>query len=281
MPAPPKPILQAAVRWLDVLRNSDHNVARTLFVTAERYADLTPTQYDVAYIWLKSVGLLDDADVSTPIADQVFDAAILHSDALWLADADSLIQAPEELPADVHAVAEALGIEDISAFQRVHQVWGKVDLVERKRIGDAGEFALIGLLSEAAASHDIDHVALRADGFGYDIAYRRCGEARNFEVKTTTRRTRTVLYLSRHEYRTMMNDPNWHLVVVRLDGDLEPIEVGRVPQDWISSNVPVDTSTNGRWESCRMTVPEDVLVPGVPVEIERPDGVAGRLLSGW
>jgi hypothetical protein len=281
MPAPPKPILQAAARWLDVLQNSDHKVARTLFVTAERYADLTPTQYDVGYIWLKNVGLLNVLDSSTPIPDQVFDAAILHSDALWLADADSLIQAPEELPADVHAIAEALGIEDNSAYQRVHQVWGKIDLEERKRVGDAGEFALIDLLSEAAATHDIDHVALRADGFGYDIAYRRRGETRNFEVKATTRRTRTVLYLSRHEYRTMMNDPDWHLVVIRLDSDLEPIEVGLVPPEWISSNVPVDTSTNGRWESCRMTVPEDVLVPGVPVEIERPDGVAGRLLSGW
>lgn len=281
MPAPPKPILQAAVRWLDVLRESDHKLARTLFVTAERYADLTPTQYDVGYIWLKTVGLLDSLDSPMPIADRVFDAAILHSDALWLTDADTLIQAPEELPADVYAVAEALEIEDNSAFQRVHEVWGKVDLEERKRVGDAGEFALIDLLSDAAAAHEIDHVALRADGFGYDIAYRRRGEARNFEVKATTRRTRTVLYLSRHEYRTMMNDPNWHLVVIRLDDDLEPIEVGRVPQDWISSNVPVDTSTHGRWESCRMTVPEDVLVPGVPVEIERPDGTAGRLLSGW
>ncbi|MFF0545332.1 protein NO VEIN domain-containing protein [Nocardia thailandica] len=280
MPVLPEAILLGAVRWLELLLHSDRNRARTILVSARRYADLTPTQYDSAYAWLSAMRLLDSPIRVEEIAVRVFEAAVLHSNALWIRDADTLIQTPDELPADVHGIAELLGLTENQAFHQVQNVWGKVDLDERKRVGDAGEFVLIELLAEAAGEHEIDHVAQRADGFGFDIAFRSPRETRNFEVKTTLRRGRTVFYLSRNEFRTMRSDPDWHLILVRLDRELQPVEIGSVRREWISHNVPADRTSRGQWESCRLCIPDDEIVPGVPVEVALKEGSAGRLLLG-
>jgi hypothetical protein len=283
MAVPPEPLLRAAVRWLEALPGS-HSRVRALFTSASEYSDLTPMQYDIGYAWLKTVGLLDAPGDPASVRDRVFDAAILHSEALWLPDVDSLIQSPDELPVDVLSIADTLDMDLRSAFSRVHGVWGKVDTAERKRIGEAGEIALIELLTEAAADHTIDHVARRSDGFGYDISVSGPGAVLHCEVKSTTRRSRMSFYLSRNEFQTMVSDTDWHLIFVWLDAELRPVAVGTVPNDWIATQIPRDGGPFGRWESCRLEVPYDVPSPGLPDGLGLTTGHAGALLtgeSGW
>lgn len=53
------------------------------------------------------------------------------------------------------------------------------------------------------------HVALTDDGLGYDLAFSCRGRTLHLEVKTTGRRGRLVLYLSRHEHEVALLDPDW------------------------------------------------------------------------
>ena len=87
--------------------------------------------------------------------------------------------------------------------------------------------------------------------------------ARHLEVKSTTRRGRLIIYLSRHEFETARNDPTWQLVVVLLDTDYSPVGVATVRRDWVFAVVPEDHSPLGRWESLRLSPPRDALGAGL------------------
>jgi hypothetical protein len=263
VPAPPEPVLRAAVRWLERLPASGPARIRALFTAHSDFSDITPTQYDAAYEWLGRTGLLGGARSSIPARRRVFDAAIAHSGALWLPDADLLVRGPDELPDDALRTAEALGLGEGEAYAQIAAVWGKVDAGERARIGAAGELALIGLLT-ASVDARIEHVAAWADGYGYDIAVHAPQHRSHLEVKTTLRRSRLTVYLSRNEYETMLRDPHWELVAVRLSPDLQPLAVATVPKEWIAAQAPADQRPCGRWESCRLDVPPGVPVPGIP-----------------
>ncbi|MFC9280209.1 protein NO VEIN domain-containing protein [Streptomyces collinus] len=263
MPAPPEPVLRAAVRWLERLPASGAARIRTLFTAHSDFSDLTPTQYDAAYEWLARTGLLDSVRSSTPAHHRVFDAAIGHSGALWLADADLLVRGPDELPDDALRTAGALGLSEAEAYAQIAALWGKVDTSERSRIGAAGELALVELLT-ASLDARVEHVAAWADGYGYDISVHRRRACAHLEAKSTTRRGRLTVYLSRNEYETMLRDPAWELVALRLTPQLELDAVATVPKEWIAAQAPADRSTRGRWESCRLDVPPHVPVPGIP-----------------
>lgn len=262
MPLPPDSLLRAAIRWLDRLPASGRRRCRALFSTLPEFSDLTPTQYDAAYTWLERAGLLEVARMETSIPEQVFEAALV--DALWFQDADVLIRSPDELPADAHHAAEALGLSAGQAFTRIRSVWGKVDAEARSRFGSAGEAALVQLLRQSI-SVPVDHVSKRSDGYGYDIVVAGAGSEVHIEAKATRRRSRIDVHLSRHEYETMTSDPSWQLVVVRLTEDLQPEAVCSVNHRWINENVPQDQSAGGRWESCRLSVPPAEVVNGIAV----------------
>ncbi|MFI1913253.1 protein NO VEIN domain-containing protein [Nocardia sp. NPDC020380] len=284
MAIPPEPVLRAAVRWLEKLPVSGQARTRALFTTVGEYSDLTPTQYDAGLAWLREVGLLDSACSSPPAFFRVFDAVVEHSQASWLPDADMLIRSSEELPADLLAVAHALGFDGRTAFSRLSAVWGKVDADQRLRIGNAGELAIIELLTEASASIEVDHVASWSDWFGYDIAVSHSDGDMHLEVKTTMRRGRVSFYLSRNEYRVMQDDATWSLIVVRIDSRLEPQAIGTVSKEWIAAHVPSDRSLLGTWQSCRLDVPPHALVPGIPTGLPLGSGRAAsflRGLEGW
>jgi hypothetical protein len=236
---------------------------RALFTEHSDFSDITPTQYEAAYTWIRDIGLLDDLHSIVPAHRRVFDSAMAHSGAPWFPDADLLIQSPEELPDDVIRAAGALGLSEGEAFGQVGAVWGKVDTRERSRIGAAGELALVALLRESTQV-EIEHVAAWSDGFGYDIAVHASQHSAHLEVKTTVRRRRLTVYISRNEYETMLRDPGWELVAIRLTPDLEPQAVATVPKEWIAQQAPSDQGGHGRWESCRLDVPSDVPVPGIP-----------------
>ncbi|MEU6488476.1 DUF3883 domain-containing protein [Streptomyces sp. NPDC046887] len=260
---PPDPVLRAAVRWLERLPTSGAARLCALFATHHDFSDITPTQYDAAYAWLQSTGLLNEGRSSVAVPRRVFDAAIAHSGAPWLPDADMLVRSPDELPDDVLRAASSLGLDEAEAFSHLRAVWGRVDARERERIGAAGEQALVGLLA-ASTDARVEHVAAWSDGFGYDIAVCSSRYPSRLEVKTTTRRRRLTVYLSRNEYETMRHDPCWELVALRLTADLQPEAVCTVLREWVASQVPADRARQGRWEACRLDVPPDAIVPGIP-----------------
>lgn len=265
MPIPPDPILRGAVRWLERLPTSGIPRLRAIFSTHPAYSDLTPTQYEVALGWLETCGLLDAvADSRSPCELRVLDAAISTSGALWFRDADVLVQSVDDLPGDLSRAAEALGIDETAAFRQMAAAWGKIDLAERNRIGAVGEALLVDLL-ERSTTAGVDHVALSADGYGYDIAVTSPTACMHFEVKSTTRQQRVVVYLSRNEFETMLRDSNWVLVIVRLSPELQLGGVATVPSDWVLRSAPANRSMYGRWESFRLEVPPDVPVPGISI----------------
>lgn len=251
------------MRWLDRLPASGAARARALFTSHDDFSDITPTQYEAAYAWIRDTGLLDDMHSTIPAHRRVFDAAVAHSEALWLPDADLLVRAPDELPDDLLRAAACLGLSEREAFAQLGAVQGKIDTRERLRVGAAGELALVELLTTSTQAR-VEHVATWSDGFGYDIAVHAAQHAAHLEAKTTTRRRRLAIYLSRHEYETMRCDPHWELVAIRLTAELKPEAVATVPKDWIATQVPVDQGAHGRWESCRLEVPPDLPVPGIP-----------------
>ncbi|GAA2693905.1 protein NO VEIN domain-containing protein [Actinoplanes palleronii] len=259
----PEPLLRAAVRWLDRLPLSSVARCRALFTNHREFSDLTPTQYEAAYMWLRDTGLLNDLHSALPSEQRVFAATISHANTSWLKDAVDLVRSPDEMPDDAIRAAEALGLAPATAFAYVVTAWGKVDTAERVRVGAVGEAALVDLL-RACLDADVDHVAAIADGYGYDVAVGAAGFVLHIEVKSTTRRGRLKIFLSRNEYETMRRDPAWQLVAVRLNTDDGIAAVATVDRHWLASAVPTDRSVFGRWESCRIDVPSSALTPGIP-----------------
>jgi hypothetical protein len=263
MAIPPDPILRAAVRWLEYLPGSDVSRTRSLFTSTGSLRDITPTQYARAYDWLESRGLFGKQYAKNSEANiAVLRAAVL--DALWFQDADDLISDTESLPEDLIDAAMAVEVALDKTFAVVRDLWTKVDDEHRKLIGAVGEEALVRIL-ESAEALNVRHVAKESDAYGYDIEASAGGERFHLEVKSTTRRNRIRFYLSRNEFETMRRDPDWTLVVVRLDDQRNIATVATVDNQWISSTAPADRDAATRWESSRFDVPMALPDPGIGV----------------
>jgi hypothetical protein len=250
-----------------------------MFTTHRDYSDITPTQYDAAYTWLRETGQLDQLRSSTPVPRRVFESSVAHSGAPWFPDADLLIQNPAELPDDALRAAAALGLSEDEAYEQLRASWGKVDAAERARIGAAGELALVELLSTSVDAR-VEHVAAWSDGYGYDIAVHAPRSSTHLEVKSTVRHGRLTVHISRNEYETMRRDRSWRLVAVRLTTELQPAAVSTVPREWITAQAPADQSTSGRWESFRLDVPPNLPEVGIPALAPLFHGGAAPLLTG-
>ncbi|WP_146164084.1 protein NO VEIN domain-containing protein [Pseudosporangium ferrugineum] len=272
--------MRAAIRWLDRLPRSSPARSRALFTNHRDFSDLTPTQYEAAYAWLGDVGLLSDLHTPVPAAERVFTATITHGGSHWLKDAGDLVRSPDELPDDAVRAAEAAGLTTEAAFAHVITAWGKVDAAERVRVGMAGEAAVLTLLHDGVDAV-VDHVAAVADGYGYDIAVHGSGCTLHLEIKSTLRRSRLTIHLSRNEYETMRRDPVWRLVAVRLNPDDSIAAIATVNREWMVAEAPADRGLSGRWESCRFDVPLSALSPGVlelgPVLRPNTPMLAGRV----
>lgn len=269
-PLPPDSILRAAARWLQQLRHSPPDRARAMFTAHPRYGDLTLTQYEAGLDWLKSAGLVsasgtvDQARFAGVISDEavVLEAALEHACPPWVRDADRIIGSADDLPDDLVGAAECLNLDPQDGLAAVRQVWGKVDTSLREEIGSAGEVALAQLLACNTAA-EVIHVAAQADGYGFDIVVRSGTHRANLEVKSTTRRGRLSIYLSRNEYEVMRADPNWHLVVLLLDDARDVTAIGSVSASWVRETAPVDSSNESSWQSARFDVPPGVPRPGL------------------
>lgn len=276
MRLPPEPVLLAAKRWLEVIPSSGGIPrARALLTTHEQYSEITPTQYATALTWLKDLGLLEHQGSQVPAATRVLNTIFERAAPPWVQDADQLVRSPDELPSDIVSAGSALGFDVDEVFGHLVASWGKVDTAARRRVGAAGEDALVALLKECPGAH-VDHVAAWSDGFGYDVAFAHGAVTVHLEVKSTTRSGRFTAYLSRHEYAVMARDSRWLLVTVRLTPEMEVTGIGHVPREWIAANTPSDAGPFGRWETVKLEVPAGVIVSGVP---QLGDDAAARLPS--
>ncbi|KAB2371551.1 DUF3883 domain-containing protein [Actinomadura montaniterrae] len=233
-----------------------------MFAHVGAFSDLTPAQYEWAFSWLQETGLLADLHSPVPAAERVLEAALRLNDAPWMADADSLVRSPGELPEDLARAAESLGVSAEHAFGTLRSVWGKFDDEQRLRVGAAAEAVLMELLT-ASVDARVEHVAAHSDGYGYDIAVHARQGSLHIEVKSTLRRNRITVFLSRNEYEVMLRDPSWQMVVVRLDDHLKAVALASVPGPWILRHAPHDRSATGRWQSFRLDVPPEQVVPGI------------------
>lgn len=259
VPVPPSPVLKAALRWLELLPRHELSRARALFRSLPEFNDISPTQYEAAYDWLQERKFLDSLPHSTDLRTTIFTAAI--ADTLWFSDVDVLITQPEDLPSDGLRAAEAVGLSNEDAFAAVWHSWRKVDAAQRAHIGRAGEKAIVNLLS--ASGIPADHVSQHSDGYGYDVSATLPDRTFHLEIKATNKRGQLRFYLSRNEFETMRRDPDWILVAVRLNTELEPVSVATVCRQWISETVPADRKANGRWESVRLDVAASAICPGI------------------
>jgi hypothetical protein len=271
---PPDGIVRAARRWLQLMTRSSFEQAAALIKAEPSYADLTQTQYAAAIDWLRSAELLAFTGHGLVLAGAaarshpddlglvLFGAALERGQPPWLADADTLVFDVEELPGDAAALAGAVGVSSSKALLTVRQVHGKVDLAERARVGEAGERALVNLL-ENAWPGSVRHVALEHDGFGYDIEFRFGSDTWHLEVKATTRRSRFVAHLSRHECDIAELDSAWRLIAVGLDEQDQIAAVATASTDVLLSRAPQDRHHAGRWESVRLSLSRDDLTAGL------------------
>ena len=257
---PPSTIVLAAFRWLRLLRASTLSQASSLIQADASYTDLTQTQYLSGLDWLRALGLLSDyhhgVDLSAAvkglpeaqIGQLLFERILERAAPAWLPDADLLVPDAGELPQDAASLAETLGLSERVAFVAVRHVHGRIDLAERARIGLVGERALIELL-ERRWPGSTTHVAQTDDGFGYDVLFRLGSVEWHLEVKTTARRGRLVIYLSRHEHEVGLHDPGWRLVVVGLDDQLRLQAVATARHSKLFGRAPRDMCAEAKWQS--------------------------------
>lgn len=267
-------VLVAAYRWLCLLQRSTLPQASAVIRANTAYTDLSPTQYAAALDWLTTVRLLHSTDAGARLAPAalgltdagtrqlLFGRSLEAAAPAWLPDADVLVRNPSELPQDVSHLADVLGLDDSTALLTVRQIHGRIDLAERSRIGAQGEKGLAALL-ECRWPGSTNHVALTDDGLGYDLAFTLGVNTWHLEVKTTSRRGRLVVYLSRHEHEVALLDRDWRLVVVGLGGDGAPAAIATARHQLLQERAPRDWDQAARWESARHELRPSDLHPGL------------------
>lgn len=280
---PSDQVLVASSRWLDLLRRSSLSQAWVLIGSDPRYADLSRTQYHAGLEWLLERGLAVESTgfvvlgprtggLSPVDADAELMADAVETDQPpWLFDADELVISSTDLPADVENLADALCLPPDRAFQAIRRAQQKVDVEMRQRVGALGELALLQALEERWPA-SATHVSATDDTAGYDISINLLGNPTHIEVKSTNRRGRLVVYLSRHEFETGLLDPAWRLVVVGIDSEGRLGALATVRAEALQARAPLDQDPRGRWDSTRFTLGSGDLDPGL-----RPCGADDRL----
>jgi hypothetical protein len=257
---PADAIVRAAARWLRILRTSSLDQGWGLIRADSSYTDLTQTQYASALEWLRDLELVAAGSDGVELAVAVktlpqaqsnqllFERSLELAAPAWLPDADILIPDASELPQDAAGLAETLGLSDNVALLSVRHIQSRIDLAQRAQVGLAGELALIHFLDNCWPGSTV-HIARDNDGFGYDVLFRPGNVEWHLEVKSTTRRGRLVIYLSRHEHEVAMHDSKWRLIVVGLDDQLRLQAIATVRYPQIVDRAPRDVCSEASWQS--------------------------------
>ena len=147
--------------------------------------------------------------------------------------------------------------------------------------------AELGAAGRQDLANRVERVSKRSDQLGWDVDAPTLGpRRRKLEVKTT-RASGPLLkcFLSRNEARIGGQDPEWSLVVCRVDENDQIEVVGWCAMRELTSLLPDDRHPQGRWQSVALTIHKEVLRPGLP-PIREPYGrtpptavTSGRLMS--
>lgn len=262
-------VLRAANRWLSLLATGD-SVSHAWAVVRSNpgFSDASVTQYASALDWLTEHGLVTQNHLMRSTDGHVVPPPVLYAHMMsslaptWLADADILIGSPDDLPFDADVLAQTFGVDADAALAAILAVQRKVDLDSRTRIGLAGEMALIEWL-EARWPGSTLHVSRYDDSAGFDVQFSPQSHRWHLEVKTTIRRGRLTIHLTRNEYRVGRNDVSWALIVVGLDQDGELAALATVQTDILLNRVPRDVSPRGHWESAAIDLLPTDLIRGL------------------
>lgn len=265
---------EAAYRWIRLLRGSSVSQAWLILRSDPHYTDLTQSQYGAALDLLRSIGMIDSCAGTVALAKQyrelpapqasqlLFEKMIEQAAPAWLPDSDILVPDPSEIPEDAAQLGSTLGLQELQCYAAVRNVHNRVNLEKRKLIGDAGELALLRFLEEKWPGATV-HIAALGDGYGYDIAFRYKGQEWHLEVKSTTRRGRLTIHLSRNEYEVSLSDPHWRLIVAGLDENLQLKALATLMPGQLGALAPADTSIRARWQSAAFEINKSSLSKGI------------------
>lgn len=287
----PDAILLALLRWLRLLRSSPVSQATEILRVGSEFSDLTMTQYAAALEWATDSQLLEMGPAGLQLSkgirelpdslfgQMLFRAILQQAAPLWLTDADVLVSTPREVPQDALELAEKLGVNERDAFTAIMQIHGRIDVERRSLIGAAGEREFVAFL-EKQWPGSTNHIALTSDGFGYDVVFRHATAEWHLEVKSTVRRGRLVIHLTRHEHEVGALDPAWRLIVVALDGNLRLRRIASVRHEELFVRAPNDVSDQAKWQTVSHQLHPSDLEPGLPFVVgSDPHRLSRALLS--
>jgi hypothetical protein len=164
----------------------------------------------------------------------------------------------------------AISWEILEAIDIKGKIKGKIDVELLAAIGFEGENEVIRQLKNVLPCHlasRITHISLKDDSAGFDIASPSTvhnDATRLLEVKTSSRPGADFkFFISRNEARVASLNENWRLVaVLRHSQDYRIL--GHLNYAHFSSTLPTDSSSFSKWESASVTVPVDLMAPGLP-----------------
>jgi len=262
MSIPHRSILLAALRWMVVLSRDSIERSKTMLRSVESYRDLTPSQYDEGYRWLRKNNFISDSGrvrYSEDFAEAILKTAM--KSALWFENADAVFDSVDDLPTDIDIAAETLNVGPERVSELIRVEWHIFDAKRRAEIGALGEDLVVAHLREIPGTV-VEQVSLISDAFGYDITLKIRDKLLHVEVKSSIRTNTRRFYLSRNEWSVSKIDPNWHLIYVTISGD-EILNLHEVPRELIHSLAPVNHTSTCRWESARFDVSANEIIPGL------------------
>jgi len=257
--------LIAGSRWLIELASTSVAQAGISLRTIPRYIDLTPTQYEHALEWLRSLDFVGSTSLKKrsergdPVQALLEIYLELHN-PIWLDEVGGLIAHEVDLPLDILEISSRIGLDDPTAFASAQNVARKFDDQRLKQIGRAGELAFFEWASVHSSIPPV-WVSETDDTAGYDILISEPSARAEVEVKTTTTRNRVRFFLSRNEFEHLRASASWCLQIVVLDIS-EHVQFFFVTGSWILSVAPCDSDPAARWSSVQITVPRDALERG-------------------
>lgn len=148
----------------------------------------------------------------------------------------------------------------------------RIDARELSEAGAAGEEAVVAACRDELhdaqrpdLAGDVQRVSLISDRLGYDVvAPTLDGSSRRLEVKTTRRKARLEVFISRNEATVGLRDVAWALVFCRLGDGGEVEIVGWCRGECLEPLLPENRHARGRWASTAITLAPEELRPGLP-----------------
>lgn len=266
----PTRTLQAAGRWLHLLRGGSHSQAKSLLWNNAQYQDLSRDQYDRGFallnrmgIYLPGEGLRHDLIWASGEQLIAFFAAdvIAENLPIWLED--SVVEgAIADPPTEAMDMVSALELNEDWAPEIIRRAYGKVDLEMRAAVGAAGEAALTELLLQSGANA-VEQISAFDDGAGFDLCVYVDNAEYHLEVKSTSKMRSLKIFLSRNEYEVSTRDPSWRLVTVGLDDKMQVAALATIDQATVRSHVPLDAPPVGRWASSQLLLSNSHLTRGL------------------